>query len=338
MIKPQDTPDLLVELIKNVNRPIVREYMEDLVAQGVAIGARVNNIDLNASDLTRGMTLEQASRSAAEAFVGAALENLQSSRLYYCDEDMSSLISSGARTLDGSDLADLSLIPASEGFCYFAKGIKINESSIIHGITWRVAGDRFAQLTAHNDFLAEPDRRSILMKQEDIAHGSDLTASRWTFVNYLKYDNGRPLNLTTRLTSEQLAIAYETEDNIPDFVLTQIFHSFLLMLQQPPQLIETSTITPKSSATIKRAKKHNVSSEVVVVDIRHKRKSSGHSARDAAFEYSVRWIVSGHWRWQWFKDTETNKRIQKRIWINPHLKGPDGKPFKETKRVHALLK
>lgn len=338
MIKPQDTPDLLVELIRNVNRPVVKDFMEHGVAEGIAIGATIKEADPEKVPMLRGLSIAEASKVAAKSFVGMSTENLHESKLYYCDGDMSNLIESGAKTLDGSDLGDLSLLPSTDGFCYFSKGIRLNDMCTVHAITWRCVFNEFAQLTAYNDYLAEPDHRAIVAKRADYEYGTDLTASRWTFIGQLGYDNERPLNPVFEMTSEQIAKAYETQERVPDFVLSQIFHSFLLMLQQPPEMIEKSTVTPKSSATLKRAKKNSVSSEVVVVDIRHKRKPSGHSTRDSAFEYSVRWIVSGHWRWQWFKDENTGEPVQKRIWINPHLKGPDGKPFKKTKLVNALLK
>jgi hypothetical protein len=338
MIKPQDTPNLLVSLIENVERPIVQQHMKDRMAHSLAIGAKIKNTDLEASPLTRGMTLEQASKKAAEVFVGAAIEDLSKSTLYYCDKDMSSLVEAGVRTLDASDIGDLSLIPCEIGFCYFSGGIQIDEYNIINGLSWRVVEDMYAATSGYNDFLATPDRHAINLKQNDRKHGTDLAASRWTFRQIMHYNNNDVLNPSTKMTSEQLAMAYESEAHIPEFVITQVFHSLLLMLQQGPQMIEKSKVTPKSSATIRRAKKHDASTEVVVVDIRRKRKSSKSSGEKSTIEYSVRWMVSGHWRWQWFKDEATGKRVQKRIWINPHLKGPDGKPFKKTKRVYALLK
>lgn len=340
MIKAQDTPDLLVSLVENIERPIVQRYMRDQMARSLAIGAKINNTDLEASPLTRGMTLDQASQKAAEIYIGAAVEDLSKSTLYYCDKDMTSLVAAGARTLDGSDIGDVSLIPSEIGFCYFSDGVRMGTDNhmIIHGLSWRVVGGKYAAISAYNDFFANPDRHAIDLKHYDRTHGTDLTASRWTFSHALHYNNNDVLNPAAKMTSEQLALAYENKASVPDFVLNQVFHSLLLMLQQGPQMIEKSTVTPKSSATIRRAKKHNTSTEVIVVDIRHKRKSSKSSGEKSTIEYSVRWLVSGHWRWQWFKDESTGERVQKRIWINPHLKGPDGKPFKETKRVYALLK
>lgn len=338
MIKAKDTPDLLATLVENLKRPIVQRHMRDQVAEGLAIGAQIKDIDLDSFDMTRGMTLTQASQKAAEIYAGAATEDLSKSTLYYCDKDMSNLVAAGARTLDGSDLADLSLVPREIGFCYFSEGIEVDESVTIHGLSWRVVGDEFVSLMGYNDFLAKPDRHALNLKRYDRDNGTDITANRWTYCHHLHYGHGEALNPAAQLNSEQLAIAYETEQHIPDFVITQIFHSLLLMLQQGPQMIEKSTVIPKSSATIKRAKRHDISTSVTVIDIRHKKERSNSSSKKPPVEYSVRWIVSGHWRWQWFKDEATGEHIQKRIWINPHLKGPDGKPFKQTKRVYALLK
>lgn len=44
----------------------------------------------------------------------------------------------------------------------------------------------------------------------------------------------------------------------------------------------------------------------------------------AAVEWGCQWLVRGHWRQQFFPATKEHRPI----WIHPHVKGPDGKPFK----------
>lgn len=51
-------------------------------------------------------------------------------------------------------------------------------------------------------------------------------------------------------------------------------------------------------------------------------------------EWSHRWLVSGHWRWQPYKDG-----IRRQIWISPYIKGPDDKPLDIRKvRVFELVR
>lgn len=41
-------------------------------------------------------------------------------------------------------------------------------------------------------------------------------------------------------------------------------------------------------------------------------------------DWSCRWVVSGHWRQQWYPSTQENRPI----FISPYVKGPDDKPLK----------
>ena len=48
-------------------------------------------------------------------------------------------------------------------------------------------------------------------------------------------------------------------------------------------------------------------------------------------EYYHRWLVRGHIRHQWHPSTKTHEVI----WIDPYVKGPEDKPFRETVRYLA---
>lgn len=56
-----------------------------------------------------------------------------------------------------------------------------------------------------------------------------------------------------------------------------------------------------------------------------------HDTEHTDREYTHRWIVSGHWRNQWYPSLDHHRLI----WILPHIKGPDDKPLvvKETRYV-----
>jgi hypothetical protein len=50
-------------------------------------------------------------------------------------------------------------------------------------------------------------------------------------------------------------------------------------------------------------------------------------------EWSKRWVVRGHWRWQSYGPGRTERR---RIWISPFIKGPDGAPLVVSEKVYDL--
>lgn len=56
--------------------------------------------------------------------------------------------------------------------------------------------------------------------------------------------------------------------------------------------------------------------------------STKDAAKESAHEYCCRWLVRGHIRNQWFP----SKQAHELIWIDPHVKGPEDKPFRETVR------
>jgi hypothetical protein len=68
--------------------------------------------------------------------------------------------------------------------------------------------------------------------------------------------------------------------------------------------------------------------EVLVIRLRrptHKQ----HEGESEPQEWSHRWMVDGHWRWQPYGDG-----IRRQIWISPYVKGPDGMPLVVKRRYY----
>lgn len=51
-------------------------------------------------------------------------------------------------------------------------------------------------------------------------------------------------------------------------------------------------------------------------------------------EYNVRWVVSGHWRKQWYPSEE----VHKPKWIEAYLKGPEDAPLKNSTKLFAVTR
>jgi hypothetical protein len=80
--------------------------------------------------------------------------------------------------------------------------------------------------------------------------------------------------------------------------------------------------------------KAKLPSEYVVVQLRKTEYKSGEKSDDGRFiDWSHRWVVGGHWRWQPYKDN-----TKKRIWIAPYVKGPDDKPLVMKDKVYVLAR
>lgn len=69
--------------------------------------------------------------------------------------------------------------------------------------------------------------------------------------------------------------------------------------------------------------------DVTVVYLRRPRDDSHPADREGkTVEWSHRWIVSGHWRNQWYASLGEHRQI----WINPFVKGPEDQPLRIRER------
>ena len=105
--------------------------------------------------------------------------------------------------------------------------------------------------------------------------------------------------------------------------------AWLLMAQ--PQIAEVEELEPSRVAR-RRALRAGIDVRAVrVLHLRRLEREHGAPQDDAASrEYSCRWMVRGHWRQQWYP----SRGVHRPIWINPHIKGPDGKPLRTGETVH----
>lgn len=75
------------------------------------------------------------------------------------------------------------------------------------------------------------------------------------------------------------------------------------------------------------------SPDVTVIRLRRYREPMEH---DGEFKgaLTVRFVVSGHWRKQWYPSLQQHRQI----WIAPYVKGPDGAPFRVTDKVYEFVR
>lgn len=58
------------------------------------------------------------------------------------------------------------------------------------------------------------------------------------------------------------------------------------------------------------------------------------SANPKHIEWAHRWIVSGHWRKQWYAKAQ----VRRQIWIYDYVKGPEDRPLVERKKVFNVAR
>jgi hypothetical protein len=120
--------------------------------------------------------------------------------------------------------------------------------------------------------------------------------------------------------------------------ITRILHAYWLLMSQ--------TIVEKAKETGDRTQRRRLAresapSEVVVIQFRKRKyyNEKGEETEDSKkIDWSHRWLVGGHWRWQPYKDPVSGGEIKKRIWISPYVKGPEDKPLVMKERVYVLAK
>ena len=120
--------------------------------------------------------------------------------------------------------------------------------------------------------------------------------------------------------------------------LVRILHAYWLLMSQTivEQAKETGDRTQR-----RRLEREKCPTEIVVIQFRKRKyvNERGEETEESKkIDWSHRWIVGGHWRWQPYKDPASGGEIKKRIWISPYVKGPEDKPLVAKSKVFVLAK
>lgn len=87
---------------------------------------------------------------------------------------------------------------------------------------------------------------------------------------------------------------------------------------------------PRAAGRRWQREKPNFEPYVTVVRLRRPRQK-GSDSQEHEVEWTKRWLVSGHWRNQWFPSLQMHRQI----WISPFVKGPPDKPL-VIRKGHAF--
>jgi hypothetical protein len=101
-----------------------------------------------------------------------------------------------------------------------------------------------------------------------------------------------------------------------------------LLMQQP--LAKVSSTEPDRAARKRLRRAGHEPAPVRVIELRRPKAPAGHGDSDR--EYHHQWIVRGHWRQHW----HPKRQVHRPVWIAPHIKGPEGAPLIGGEKVYAL--
>ena len=94
--------------------------------------------------------------------------------------------------------------------------------------------------------------------------------------------------------------------------------------------------TPPSKASAKHLRRLDPAllTSVRYVQLRHRGNGAKGDRGEGGRSYQHRWIVRGHWKNQWYPSRQSHRPI----WIDSHVKGPDGAPILDPDKLVNVLR
>jgi len=262
--------------------------------------------------------------------------------IYFVKNEMTDLIQHASNQLTNEDLIDVSVAPTRRGFVYFdqpIEGVDVRGTSIkLNACVWFFDNKDNLMLYMFNDMYRTPDQVSqgllddkVMSKRRD-----KLQLGRWSFIGMMMENAGKPIGSPLVEPNEETKTFYEETEGFtpePSTNFINVMHAYWLMMGQT--LVDVRE--ERGDKRVARSQAQMGLPNLVTV-IQYRRKENlNEYVGESSVEWSHRWIVRGHWRWQPFKD-ENGKDAVKRIWIAPFMKGPDDKPLVITDKVYALTR
>jgi hypothetical protein len=328
---PEKLLDLQADLLYFCQQPMFQK-----INAGV-VGASASGSKGRSSATTKEDSVASALTRSMPIFVRA-------SYAYRVTADMCSVLEYAASQLDETDTFDRNLAPTGCGFVRFEKALPIHDARgklmlahwMLWGPTYSDTGRAGMAICWFNDMLDEPDEigRELFAKTRgDVPLRNILAAmGRWGFIGVDIMTQDSPLGgeLSELSTEESLRILTEGDTPYPHTNTKRYTHALWLLLGQT---ITHSAEEYVSKTGMKRAKIVGIPGRVTLVTLR--RVSVPRKEGETLVEWSHRWIVRSHWRWQRCGPGLQEKR---RVWIAPHIKGPEDKPLIVTEKVYNLAR
>lgn len=336
---PRELPDLRSRLIDHVGSP---------AARAVTVGA------LRAGRGALSPRTGDAERDA-RILLGEEQARLEGAELFYVDTDMTRLAVAATATLPVHGLHPED-VPASPGFCVFADPIVTYDPdggsghgrpTTLVAVSW---GDSAFTGIARSTGVwmtfwswQDPDTVARHVHGHDgvpLARARERVRSAigpltWDNEVIVRYGDTGTLATYNTHSDEALEVA-DLADARGEDILGGTMHTGMIV-RSAWLLMTQPGIADIRNAEFGRAERRRAQRDsreppaVRVVRIRHP-EDRPTSTADSGRQYSRRWTVRGHWRWQWYP----SRRDHRPVWINPHIKGPADAPFGYHQTVHVL--
>lgn len=282
---------------------------------------------------------------------------IQVSSAYYVEPDMTDLIVFSSAGMDESDTFRYDELPTECGFAYFEKPLVIHDvrgtDLFANGVLWfsttntepstgeRRSGTMFMML---NDHFTTPDTSALRIMSGSLTHlDYDIyraVLGRWGVIGFEMLYDGQQIGPPIAIADMAKLVEIESEGLVAhEFTnIRRQVHAFWLMLGQTITKVSDSEI-PRPYA--RRAKRAKLPGRVTVVRLR-RHAYPDHGVGETSVEWSHRWYVRGHWRWQPVSqhhplaEPDGTGGWKARIFVRPAIKGPADKPLFITTKVYSL--
>lgn len=285
--------------------------------------------------------------AAAGILLAGERERLAKATLYWVSPQMTQVARAAAGTLPEDLRIDETHQPADHGLIVFGEPIgsyigdqfgdrRINITAMTWGPTcYPTENDPATWVTFYSNRDEDYIRHVLSRMVGRTPRRGDLDAAvrgtpEWMWDNESVVTRGHTIG--------ELNVVHERTTTPQDQSLVPwlkvLYSSWLLMTQ--PGITQVSQ--QRSSRQQQRHdQRHGIRrSDVHLVHIHQRHRDSARASTQpsdtAEREYSVRWMVRGHWRNQ---AHGPDRALRRPVWINPYVKGPAGKPIKTGTIVHV---
>lgn len=262
-------------------------------------------------------------------------DQLNEATTYYVADEMMDLVVAAGTTVPSTPF-ELDELPSLSGYVELSRPL-IVEDTAGQNVTARAFSWHIEETTYVNDQgVPEEDAESLLVVfysctddvEQDVGlqkmietHPDAWAGMPWYHViHWIPFQFGKDWS----------PIA---EDPPPGNILSWLafVKTFFLLVDQE---IATVTKTYPDRGTARRLKREGKPPEygqIEVIALRHAHPINENTqiSEEDDVHWSHRWMVSGHWRNQWYPKTKKNKPL----WIQAHIKGPEDKPLIITDKV-----
>jgi hypothetical protein len=351
---PSQVLDMRSDLADRLEEPLFREGLGKMIHAEAAALLSGNREweDLSAREME---AITEQSEQVANSFIERLATAVRLSEAYRVVPDMVALLKHAAVSLEDEDRFDHSLAPTPGGMVHFDEplligedtesgtrlladwliwgpGMSLNDGGVRTAAFWMIDMDRqkdndFLRFLAEKDYFGKIRRvlgRWYLIAWDGFVDGTSLGPQQITGLWESPGEGGgvgASVALATQAKTGDVGEPVQENDG-------RLLYALWLLLDQTIVKLHEEDLERPSK---RRALRKGLPPRVTTLALRRAEHRPAEGETDV--EWHHRWIVRGHWRWQ---ACGAGRAERKRIWIDPHVKGPEDAPLKQSEKVYSL--